>query len=368
MPPAQRVNYLTTLHIDLGPQWRGGQHQALLLMQGLRARGHAAELMALGGAPLGARAAAEGFTVHEVAPRLARPHATLRLRRLLSQNRYDIVHTHEAHGLTAAWLAGVHRRAALLAARRVTFPLNSPGRYRAARRVVAVSQFVADTVVASGLSRENVSVVYDGVDVPPLPSTEERREARRSWRVDGDAPLLGCVGYLLPGKGQEHLIRALPAIRAQFPKVGLLLAGEGPREAELESLARSLQVEAAVHFWGFVEEIGRLYRALDIFIFPSVGEGLGSSLLAAMAHGLPVVAVAGGAVSEVIENKRTGLLVPAPDPECLAAAVVELLREPSRAAALGAAARQNILERFTADQMVENTLRLYHEAVAGAAA
>ena len=98
MPPAQRVNYLTTLHIDLGPQWRGGQHQALLLMQGLRARGHAAELMALGGAPLAGRAAADGFTVHEVAPRLARPHATLCLRRLLAHKPYDIVHTHEATG------------------------------------------------------------------------------------------------------------------------------------------------------------------------------------------------------------------------------------------------------------------------------
>lgn len=368
MPPAQRVSYLTTLHIDLGPEWRGGQHQALLLMQGLRARGHAVELVALGGAPLAAHAAAEGFTVHEVAPRLARPHATLRLRRLLARKRYDIVHTHEAHGLTAAWLAGAHRRAALVASRRVTFPLNSPGRYRAARRVVAVSQFVAERVVAAGLPRESVSVVYDGVDVPPRPSVEERREARRSWGVEDDAPLLGCVGYLLPGKGQEHLIRALPVIRAQFPRLRLLLAGAGPCEAALKELARSLEVEAAVYFWGIVEDIERFYRSLDLFLFPAVGEGLGSSLLAAMAHGLPVIAVAGGAVSEIIENKRTGLLVPAPDPDCLAAAVVELLREPSRAAALGAAARQTILERFTADQMVENTLRLYHEAMAGEAA
>ena len=352
---------MNTLHVDLGPQWRGGQHQALLLMRGLRTRGHSAELVALRGAPLAGRAAADGFTVHEVAPRLARPHAALVLRRLLAQKRYDIVHTHEAHALTAAWWVGAHRCAALLASRRVAYPLNSPGRYRTAHRVVAVSQFVAETVVASGLPRDNVTVIHDGVEVPPLPSPEEKREARRSFNIDDDSPLLGCVGYLLPEKGHEHLIRALPAIRSQFPKARLLLAGSGPCEAELESLARALEVEPAVRFCGFVADVERVYRALDVFVFPSVAEPLGTSLLAAMAHGLPVVAAAGGAVPEIVDDKRTGLLVPPADAKWLASAVVELLRDPTRAAALGAAARQSILERFTADRMAENTLRLYQE-------
>jgi len=355
---------VNTLHVDLGPQWRGGQHQALLLMRGLRSRGHLAELVALRGAPLAGRAAAESFTVHEVAPAMARPHAALTLRRLLSQQRYDIVHTHEAHALTSACLAGAHRRAALVASRRVAYPLNSPGRYRAARRVVAVSHFVAETVVASGLPRDNVFVIHDGVELPPLPSPEERREARRSFGIEDNAPLLGCVGYLLPEKGQEHLIRALPAIRAQFPKTRLLLAGSGPCEAELESLARELGVQDSVLFWGFVEDVERVYRALDVFLFPSLAEPLGSSLLAAMAHGLPVVAVDSGAVPEVVDNKRTGLLVPTPEAEGLASAAIELLHNPARAAALGAAARATVLERFTADRMVENTVRLYEELTA----
>ncbi len=282
----------------------------------------------------------------------------------MAQKRYDIVHAHEAHALTAAWWVGAHRRAALLASRRVAYPLHSPGRYRAARRVVAVSQFVAETVVASGLPRDNVGVIHDGVEVPPLASPEEKREARRSFGIDDSAPLLGCVGYLLPEKGQEHLIRALPALRAQFPNLRLLLAGSGPCEAELESLARTLRVQDAVYFWGFVEDVERVYRALDVFVFPSLAEPLGSSLLAAMAHGLPVVAVASGAVPEVIEDKRTGLLVPAPEADWLASAITDLLRDPAQATRLGAAARQTIVERFTAERMVENTLRLYQELAA----
>ncbi len=355
---------MTTLHVDLGPRWRGGQHQALLLLRGLRSRGHAAELVALRGGPLTGRAADDGFAVHEVAPRLARPHAALILRRLLSQRRYDIVHTHEAHALTSACLAGAHRRAALVASRRVAYSLNSPGRYRAARRVVAVSRFVAETVVASGLPRDNVCVIHDGVELPPLPSPEERREARRSFGIEDSAPLLGCVGYLLPEKGHEHLVRALPALCAQFARLRLLVAGSGPCEAELESLARSLRVESAVYFWGFVADVERVYRALDVFVFPSLAEPLGTSLLAAMAHGLPVVAAAGGAVPEIIEDKRTGLLVPPANADWLASAVADLLRDPARGAALGAAARETVLERFTADRMVENTLRLYEELTA----
>jgi glycosyltransferase involved in cell wall biosynthesis len=359
---------VTTLHVDLGRQWRGGQHQVFLLLQGLRARGHAAELVALGGAPLAARAAAEGFTVHEVAPSLARPRAALRLSALLGRSRYDVVHAHEAHGLTSAWLAGAHRRAALVAARHVAYPLNSPGRYRAAQRVAAESEFIAQTVVASGLPREHVTVIYSGAEVPPLASREERREARRSFDVPDDAPLLGCTSYLLPEKGHDKLIRALPAVRAQFPKVRLLLAGPGPCEAELEELARSLRVEPAVYFWGFVEDVQRVYRALDVFVFPSLEEPLGTSLLAAMGHALPVVAVASGGVPEVVVDKETGLLAPAADPEWLASALIDLLREPARAAQMGAAGRRRVLECFTADHMVENTLRLYRELAGGAAA
>lgn len=355
---------MNTLHVDLGPQWRGGQHQALLLMRGLRSRGHSAELVALRGAPLAGRATDEAVTVHEVAPRLARPHAALLLRRLLAQKRYDVVHTHEAHALTAAWWAGAHRRASLVASRRVAYPLNSPGRYRAAQRVVAVSNFVAETVVASGLPRDNVRVIHDGVEQPPLPSPEEKHEARQGFNLEADSPLLGCVGYLLPEKGHEHLIRALPTIRSQFPNVHVLLAGSGPCEAGLKTLARSLGVEKTVIFGGFVEDVERVYRALDVFVFPSLAEPLGSSLLAAMAHGLPAVAVASGAIPEIVSDKRTGLLVAAPEADHFASAVVELLRDPVRAAALGAAARETVFERFTADCMVENTVRLYQELTA----
>lgn len=356
---------MNTLHIDLGRDWRGGQSQVLLLLRGLRARGHGAELLGRGNSPLSRRAAKHGVPVHTVGARATRLRAAFRLRRLLTRKEFDLLHAHDAHSLTAAWLAGAHRRTAVVASRRVAYALRpnpwAQARYRSASRLLAISRFAAQSALASGLPPQEVEVVYDGVELPPLPSPELRQHARRRWGAQQNHQLLGCVGTLLPDKGQEFLVRALPALRAEFPFCRLLLAGDGPCRARLERLALVLGVESAVQLAGFVEDIEQVYVALDIFVSPALLEGLSSSLLAAMAYGLPVVAVGQEAAPEVIEDKRTGLLIPDRDPATIASAVACLLREEGLAHCLGAAARSRIKEQFTADHMVEETLRIYRE-------
>lgn len=357
------------LYVDLEPEWRGGQNQALLTLRGLRARGHAAELVAVRGQPLALRAAAEGIPVHGVGERAARLGAALLLRRLLRRRKFDVLHANEPHALTAAWLAGAHRRLALVVSRRVAYPLKkdliSLARYRAAQRILAISRFVAESVTSSGLLPERIKVVYEGVEVPPLPSPEARRIARQRWGAGEGETLLGCVGYLLPEKGQEFLIRALPALReemaAQKRACRLLLAGDGKCRARLERLARERGLGTSVCFAGFVEDVPQVYAALDVFVFPSLAEPLGTSLLAAMGYGLPVVAVARGGVPEIVEDGRTGLLVPEPDPATLCEALARLLSDAELSRRLGQAAREAIEQRFAADRMVANTLRVYAE-------
>ncbi len=358
---------MRTLHVDLGTEWRGGQQQVLLLLRGLRSRGHAAELVATADAPLATRAALEGFTVHSVVPALARPHAALVLRRLLAKRTIEVVHAHEAHGLTAAWVARAQQRSQLVASRRVSFPLNSPGRYAATQRVIAVSRFVADVVVAAGVERERVVVVHDGVEVPPLATTQERERARKNWGAEANTILLGCVGYLSEEKGHERLFPALAKIREKNPNCRLLLAGEGPRRSALERQARELDLEASVTFAGFVEELSQVYDALDLFAFPSLSEGLGTSLLLAMAHGLPMVAAARGGIPEAVRHGENGLLVSDPEAELLAGAVLTLVDNPAQAKRLGESARKTVEEQFSAEQMVDNTLAVYERVCRGTA-
>ena len=376
---------LTTLHVDLGRQWRGGQNQALLLVSELRRMGHAAELVAVAGGPLAERARTLGIPVYEVTGRFQ---AALRLRRLASNSgtgddiphreatendspfaaesrclppnwtrRFDVVHCHDAHGLTAAWCAGMHRRTACVVSRRVAYPIaRNPIarlRYRSAKRIIAVSRFVKESVLARGFPDEQVEVIYDGVAVPDTPA------------VGAGGPLLGCVGWLLPEKGQELLIRAFPAVLARYPGCRLMLAGDGPTRRGLEKLAAALGVAAAVQFAGLVDDVAAVYRSLDVFVFPSLAEPLGSSLLSAMAYGLPCVAIARGAVPEVMESGRTGLLVDAPDPAAFADAVLRLLDDAPLRTQLGAAARQTVEERFSVARMARETVALYRRVNPG---
>ena len=351
------------LHLDTRPDWRGGQLQILLTLRGLRERGHDAQLMARRDSPLARRAAAEGFSVHLFPPRFLRLQAALCLREILDQQSFDILHAHDPHGLTAAWLTRAHRRSRLVVARRVAYPLSrapfSLVRYHAACRIIAVSQFVADSVIASGINSSRVAVVYDGVEIPTATTMEMRRTARARWNITDQDLLLGCVGYLLPEKGQETLLRALPQIRVQFPSCRIILAGDGPCRAKLQSLARELGIVDAVIFAGFVEDVEGVYRALDLFVFPSLAEPLGSSLLTAMAHGLPVIAVASGGVPEIIEDGRNGILVDSPDALKFAASVCQMLGNPDGVARMAKAARETVERRFSAQLLAENTLQQY---------
>jgi L-malate glycosyltransferase len=355
------------LIVDLETEWRGGQNQALLTSKGMIERGHDAHLVAIRDSPLARRAAQAGIQVHEVAARAKRSRAALLLCKLLSGNRFDVVHANEPHALTAAWFAGAHRRLPVIASRRVAYPLQknaiARSRYLATSGILAVSRFVAASVVGSGIPADKVEVVYEGVEVLPAITPEGRGRARQRWGTAGNEKLLGCVGYLLPEKGQESVVRAMPEVRAKFPGTRLLLAGDGPCRARLEGLAKQLNLQSAVIFAGFVEDVAQVYAALDIFVFPSLAEPLGTSLLAAMAWGLPILAVASGGVPEYVHDGENGVLVAESDPALTAGGLLGLLTNDSLSAELGRKARRTIETKFSAGRMVEDTLSIYQKVI-----
>ena len=361
----ERGKTVIPLLVDLDREWRGGQNQFLLLLKGLYERGHAAELLTAKGSSLGHRASKLGVCVHYTSRGKLRIPASRKIRELMSDGRFDLVHVNESHALTAAWLARAHRQLPLLVSRRVGFPIGanyfSLARFAAAKRIVANSQWVAEQASASGIPREKISVIYEGVEIPERVSVGDRSKARARWGVKENEQLLGCAGVLLQDKGQEWVIRALAQIRAHFPGCKLLLAGEGPDRERLENLTAELRLQHSVIFAGFVREVEIFYRALDVFVFPAMFEGLGTSLLAAMAHATPSVTYFGCALGEIVDNGKSGLQVEPRNPEALAGAIGRILDESSFAAQLSAAGRQKIKTVFSAERMVEDTLRLYRE-------
>lgn len=355
------------LIVDLGRDFRGGQDQALLLLRGLLARGHAPELVTLRDSLLAQRATQAGISTHVVSCGWRRLSAALAIRKLVHERRVDVIHANEPHALTSAWLARAHRSVPVVVSRRVELPLSSDAlslaRYRATRCVVAVSDFVKESVLASGLPPELVQVILVGVEVPERISQAARDAARHRFGIAAESVCLGNVAALVPEKGHVLLLRALAELRARFPQCVVLLAGDGRERDNLKALAHELQIEEMVKFAGFVPDIESVYAATDVFVFPSHQEPLAVAMLSAMAYGLPLVAFARGGNPEAVEDGKNGLLVKDLDAGALADALARLLANPAEAQRLGEASRETVIARFSADHMVEGTLRLYEDAV-----
>jgi glycosyltransferase involved in cell wall biosynthesis len=214
----------------------------------------------------------------------------------------------------------------------------------------------------AGVSAENLRVVHSAIDparfrVEPL--------SRESLGVAEDAPLLGNVAALVGHKDQDTLVRALPMVLERLPDLRLLIAGEGALRDELESLIEELDVGHAVTLLGHRRDVPQLLRALDAFVLSSKKEGLGTSVLDAMACELPVVATAGGGIPEMVHDGETGLLVPVQQPHALAAAIVRIFEDKALARRLGRNGRALVERQFTVDRMVEGNLRVYEELLAG---
>jgi glycosyltransferase involved in cell wall biosynthesis len=360
------------LVVDLERVWRGGQEQAFLLMKGLKKRGHRVEIVAVRNSAVALRAQAAGIQVHAVADRARRISAARQVRLLLKQKRFELVYANEAHALTAAWLAGSHRHVPLVAARRVTFPLSrspiSLARYRAATRILAISQAVHDALAAAGIDEDRVEVVPDGVEIPSPIKAETRGIARKRWGFKADDSVLALVAALTEEKGHALLIEAFSLLRREVPNCRLLLAGEGKLRAQLERQVREADLESVATFAGFVPDVESVYAACDLFVFPSLQEGAGSSLLKAMAFGLPALALARGGVSEIVESGQNGILVQEATAEAISAEAARMLRDPALMGRLGQSARETAAAQYSADRMVDATARIFERLISGAAA
>lgn len=357
---------MRVLYLDLEREWRGGQSQALLTLRGVRQGGHEVELVAPRNAPLAMRSREAGIPVHEVARLGLRAAAAAVIRRLLAVKNFDLIHLNEPHALTAAWLAGAHQKLPLLLSRRIGFPLRkgwvSRARYAAVERFVANSKNVAQSLIDCGIAPERVCIVNEGVEIPRLPSSEQKYGSRTHWGVKNDEFLFGCASVFVPEKGQRHLIEALASVRKSHPEARLLLAGDGQCRGELQSLAKRLGQWDAVLFPGFVNDVSKVYDALDAFVFPSEFEGLGTALQSGMAAGLPSISTTRGALAEVVDHERTAL-VAEPNGKEFASAMLRVMNDADLRKKLSEAGRREVQERFSAARMVDGTIQVYKDVL-----
>lgn len=363
-----------SLHIDTARTWRGGQNQVLLTVNGLRRMGHRAALVAHPDGDLRHRAGGS-LELIPLAPRIEMDLTTAwRFARLVKQLAPDVIHAHDPHGVAMAALAlslgaasAGTRRPALVAARRVDFHLkgNSFSRWknRQADCFIAASEAIRQILIADGIPPDRAVTVHEGIDVDQV-ARAARVDVHEAFWLPHHAPVVGNVAALVPHKGQRYLIEAAHLVVQQVPDARFIILGEGELRDPLERLVREHHLEKHVLLPGFRTDVAGCMKSFDLFVMSSVTEGLGTSLLDAMACARPVVATRAGGIPEIVENGVTGLLVAPRDPVALAKAIVRALGDEGLRARMGKAAFSRVSEHFTVERMVAGTARVY-ERVAG---
>jgi glycosyltransferase involved in cell wall biosynthesis len=355
-----------SLHIDTARTWRGGQNQVLLTVLGLRALGHRAMLVAHAAGELRQRAR-EGLELIPLAPRTEMDlGAAWRLSRLIKQVRPDVLHAHDPHGVAMAALAlSMSTQLAkppLVAARRVDFHLKgnalSRWKYRQVDCFVCASDAIRGMLIADGVPAARAVTVHEGIDLGRVDAAPVASLHAELW-LPHHAPVVGNVAALVPHKGQRHLIEAAAIVIQKVPDARFVIAGEGELRPQLERMIKDRHLEKHVFLAGFRPDVLSLHKAFDVFVMSSVTEGLGTSLLDAMAAGKPIVATTAGGMPEVVADGRTGILVPPRDHEAMAAAIVTLLTDEAARATMGAAGLARVRTMFSAERMVQDTLAVY---------
>ncbi len=291
--------------------------------------------------------------------------ALVRLVRLARRIRPALIHADHDNGKLHARLACWVLRIPLLTTMGLTVrqPVQAAGRRRSlglrllswaqrtiahlvADRILAISDTVRDSLIRSGVSPARITVIHRSLDPDefrPLPPFQ-LDALRRSLGLADAGPLLVNVARLIGRKGQETIIRALPNVRRRYPKMKLLLVGDGPAGDRYRALAEAEGVADAVVFLGVRHDVPRLLQLADIFVFPSQWEGMGVALLEAMAMSRPCVVSDLDVFREVLGPD--GVFVPVGRPDLLAAALDDLLGDPAGAAAMGGRARERVEEQF----------------------
>lgn len=356
---------LKVLHIDPEKNWGGGEAQVVGLLENLSRWGHRNDLAT----------PADGQLFRRSIPRVEKIPLSVRndldvrgvpaLRRLIRQERYDIVHLHtkRAHALSL-WLPRGEPRPKYIVTRRMDYPepKNCYTRYLYNCRVdgvVAISRSVLECLSKAGVNRRSIRLIYSGID--PIPFTGLLSDDHRA----NDSAVVAMLAVLEERKGHRFLLDAARVLKDRGRKIQYVFAGDGSHKTQLQSLVQTLGLREEVSFVGFVKDVPRFLSSIDVLVLPSLYEGLGVAALEGMAAGKPVVATRVGGLAESIVDGETGFLVPPKNAVALADAIERLVADSALARAMGRKGAARVLSHFTIEQMATQNEAYYYALLDG---
>lgn len=360
---------IRVLHTESSLGWGGQEKRILREILGLSPQEFRPQLICRPGSRIGAEAKAAGAEVGFLPMRgNFDPLAAARLAGIYRREKIDIVHTHSS---ADSWIASAAakillRRPVVVRTRHLSCSFNNRLIYSfMADRVVTVGDSTRRYMVSEkGIPEGRVLTIPTGVDLTVFDPERNRENLRAELGIPPDTLVFGSVAVFRRLKGHRYLLEATPGILKRFPGARLLLAGEGPQEKNLQRTIDELKIREAILLPGFRKDVVRVLNTLDVFVFPSLEEALGTAVIEALAMGKPVVASRVGGIPEIIADGENGLLVDPEDPQALAEKVSLLLGNAPLRRALAARGRRTVSERYDNRQMVRGLEDLYRTLLA----
>ena len=362
------------LHTESSTGWGGQEIRILTEAEGLLRRGHEVTLATPPSAEIFPAARKRGIPVAPLPIEKKRLRSLLDMRRWLSRHkgRFDVVNTHSS---TDAWLIAVASLSLsdappMVRTRHVSTAVGKNRATRwlyqsATRHIVTTGEALRRQLIEqNGFDAARITSVRTGIDLArfrPMPRTECRRALGLEER-----PTVGILATLRDWKGHDYLLDAWKLLRGRFDDWRVLVIGDGPQRARLESRVAGEGLAATVRFVGNQEDVPLWLNSLDLFALPSFGdEGVPQGIMQAMACGLAVVSTPVGAIEEAVQRDRTGLIVPARDARALADALARLMSDGDLRTAMGDAGRAYAQAHFGIDAMLDAMEAVFREVIAG---
>ncbi len=361
---------LTVGHIDTHVSWRGGQRQVIELIKGLNRLGQNNILFCKPKSEIAAHASKSGIEMVELPLRGEWDiFSALELRSFVREKKIDILHTHTSHAHTIALIALIGIGSCkLVVSRRVDFHIRSylsrKIKYGArVDKIISVSAAIKEILIEDGIDPDSIIPIKSGF----VPGTFEDNEIGTSLRAQLDIPdnatVVSTVAALVPHKAHFVMLKAAKLVLEKHPDVRFIFAGEGDLRAEIERHIKNLAIDESVALLGFVEDVGSVFRASDIFAISSEEEGLCTSILDAMYFSLPVVATRAGGIPELVQDGINGYIVPVNDHISFAERLNTLIESPEKIEKMGMRST-DILKQNTIENTILKTLDVYQELCA----
>jgi len=355
---------MRVLHTESSTGWGGQENRTLNELITMRQRGHELAVVSRPGARILERAKEAGFETFAVNMRGAIDFpAIFQLRSVIRRFRADIVNTHSSRDTQLAGMAArsiVGRRPRIVRTRHLALPITSKFTYSVLPdHVVTVSKFVEDYLVEAGVPRAKITTVSTGVDFARYDRSTVAGDLRAELGLPAAALLIGTVAILRAKKGHADILDAVPTVLQRFPDAHFVFAGDGAQTANLTARIAADGLGSRVHLLGLRRDVTNILASLDVFVLPTHQEALGTAFIEAGAMGLPAVASAVDGVPEVIQDGRTGLLVPVKNGAAIAEALCKLLADPVYRQGMGANAAEFVRRKFSREAMAEGMERLY---------